>query len=56
MRAAIALSSLERPYDQGRQCFEHIVDFLDSGEACSMSHSELERELEKRGRELMRVL
>ena len=56
MSAATALSSVERSYEQGRQCFEHIVDFLDSGEACSMTHSNLERELEKRGRELMRVL
>ena len=56
MTPAIALSSLERPYNQGRQCFENIVDFLDSGEGCSMNHSELERELEKRSRELMRIL
>jgi hypothetical protein len=56
MRAAIALLSMERSYEQGRQCFEHIVDFLGSGEACSMTHSNLERELEKRGRELMRIL
>ena len=56
MSAAIALSSVERSYDQGRQCFEHIVDFLDSGEVCSMTHSNLERELETRGRELMRIL
>ncbi len=56
MTTAIALSSSERPYDQGRQCFENIVDYLDSGEACSMSHSELERELEKKGRELMRLM
>lgn len=56
MSAATALSFLERPYEQGRQCFEHIVDFLDSKEGCSMNHSELERELEKRGRELMRIL
>jgi len=56
MSAAIALSSLERLYDQGRQCFENIVEYLDSGETCLMSHSELERELEKKGRELMRIL
>ncbi|MCP4753145.1 MAG: ISKra4 family transposase [Proteobacteria bacterium] len=56
MTAAIAISSLERPYDQGRQCFENTVEYLDSGETCSMSHSELERELEKKGRELMRIL
>ncbi len=56
MTAALALSSVERPYDQGRQCFEHIVDFLDCGQGCSMTISELERELEKRSRELMRTL
>jgi len=56
MTAAIALSSLERPNDQGRECFEHIVGYLESGRAFSMSHSELERELEKKGRELMRIL
>ncbi len=54
--AALAMSSFERPYGQGRQCFENIVNFLDSGEGCSMNHSELERELEKRARELMRTL
>lgn len=56
MTAALAMSSFERPYSQGRRCFEYIVDFLDFGEGCSMDHSELERELEKRGRELMRTL
>jgi len=56
MTAALAISSFERSYGQGRRCFEKIVDFLDSGESCSMDHSELERELEKRGRELMRTL
>jgi len=56
MNTALALSSLERPYDQGRQCFEHIVDFLDSGEGYSMDLSNLERELKKRGLELMRIL
>ncbi len=56
MSAATVLSFLERPYEQGQQCFNHIVDFLESKEGCSMNHSELERELEKRGRELMRLL
>lgn len=56
MSTALAISSLERPYHQGLQCFEHIVDFLDSKEGCSMTISKLERELEKRGRELMRIL
>jgi len=56
MTAVIALSSMERPYEQGRECFEHIVEYLDSSGTCSMTHSELERELEKKGRELMRIL
>jgi hypothetical protein len=56
MTAALALSSVERPYDQGRQCFEHIVEFLDGQQGSSMTISQLERELEKRSRELMRIL
>lgn len=34
MTAAIALSSSELPYEQGRQCFEHIVEYPDSGDTC----------------------
>ncbi|MFH1008877.1 MAG: ISKra4 family transposase [Candidatus Latescibacterota bacterium] len=56
MNALAELSSLEQAYEQSREEFEHIVGFLDSTEASSMTHSELEREIEKRGRELMRKL
>jgi hypothetical protein len=56
MNAAVALSSPERFYDQSRQAFEDIVRSLSSEEARSMTHSELERDLEKKGRELMRKL
>lgn len=56
MTAAIALSSVERAYDQGRQWFEHIVGYLDSKETSGMTYSKLERALEKKGRELMRML
>lgn len=58
MSAAPALSSLEwsYSYEQGRECFEHIIGFLDSGKSNSMDMSQLEKELEKRGRELMRTL
>ncbi len=56
MNAAVALSSPERFYDQSRQAFEDIVKSLSSGEVRSMTHSELERDLEKKGRELMRKL
>jgi hypothetical protein len=49
-------SFFSQAYDQGREHFEHIVGYLDSAEAAWMTHSELERELEKKGRELMRIL
>ena len=54
---ALAKSSFGEPdYDQSRNTFEHIIGYLDSEEACLMTHSDLERELEKKGRELMRVM
>jgi len=56
MNALAALSPLEQAYDQARDNFEHIVGYLNSEEASSMTHSELERELEKKGRELMRIM
>ena len=56
MGAAPALSSLEYPYGQGHEYFEGIISILDSGEGNSMDMSNLEQELEKRGRELMRIL
>ena len=48
MTALARMSSLEQSYDQARQEFEHIVDYLDSKETSAMTHSELERELEKK--------
>ena len=56
MSASTALSLQERAYELARQDFEHTIEHLDSEEACSMTHSELERMLEKKGRELMRKL
>jgi exonuclease VII small subunit len=56
MNALAVLSPWEQAYEQARQNFEHIVRYLNSGEASSMTHSELERELEKKGRELLRTL
>jgi len=56
MNAAVALSCQEQFYDQSRQAFEDIVSSLSSEEARSMTHSELERDHEKKGRELMRKL
>ena len=42
MNALAELSPLEQAYDQARENFEHIVGCLDSGEASSMTHSELD--------------
>jgi hypothetical protein len=56
MSAALAMSSFERSYGRGRQYFEGIVSFLDSREGGEMELSELERELKKRGLELMRQM
>jgi hypothetical protein len=56
MTALAELSSLEQAYAQARQNFEQLVGYLDSKETSGMTHSELERELEKKGRELMRTL
>jgi hypothetical protein len=56
MNALRRISPLERDYEQALQKFDHILGYLDCPEAFTMSHSELERELEKQGRELMRVL
>lgn len=53
---ALAVSSQERLYEQSRQEFEDIIKGLDSDEARSMTHSDLERELEQKSRELMRKL
>ena len=43
-------------FAEARECFGAIETFLVSKEACSLTESDLERELEKRGRELMRQL
>ena len=56
MNALAVLSSRERFYEQSRQEFEDMVSRLDSEEFQMKTHSELERELEKMGRELMRKL
>ena len=50
------LSPVEQVYDQARNNLDHIIGYLDSEEASFMTHSDLERELEKKGRELMRIL
>ncbi len=56
MGAALALTSLEEHFGQSHKCFEEIINILDSREGNSMDFSQLERELEKRGKELLRTL
>jgi hypothetical protein len=49
--------AVSEPYAPSREEFEReLLGYLASREAHSMTHSELERELEERGRELMRKL
>ncbi len=55
------MSALPCPADDGwfaaaEQEFDKITTFLRSQEAGSLTHSDLERELEAKGRELMRKL
>lgn len=57
---AQVLSNLEQSYDhatdQGQTYYNAIVNFLGAKESNPMELSGLEKELEKRGRELMRIL
>jgi hypothetical protein len=53
---ALAVVHPEVPYAEARRNFERIVQYLDSTEAAEMTHSALERALEKKSRELMRQL
>nr|WP_319396323.1 ISKra4 family transposase [uncultured Desulfobacter sp.] len=60
MNPAVSLSAVEHlpspVIDPGQKCYDDIVNFLNSKENHSVKLSDLEQELEKRGRELMRIL
>ena len=56
INATLTLSTMEHSYDQGQEYFNSIVHFFGSEECAAMKLSGLERELEKKGRELMRIL
>ena len=47
---------LSSPYTAAREMYAALEGYLDSGEAQGMSHSDLEREIEGQGRELLRQL
>ena len=60
MNPAFALSLVEHSHatadDPGQKYYDDIVNFLNSKENHSVNLSDLEQKLEKRGRELMRIL
>jgi len=56
MEAAAALVQPQQSYPEARERFDDVVRLLESNEALGMSHSDLERRLEKEGRELLRTL
>lgn len=55
MLASLA-AELESPFSTAREAYDGLEGYLDSAEARDMSHSDLERKLEKQGRELLRQL
>jgi len=58
MGATVPLRLLEAldAFEEAREFFEGLPEFLSTPEALDMNHSDMERELEQRGRELMRKL
>jgi hypothetical protein len=44
------------PFTEAEEKFAELIDYLSSGESHDLTHSELERELDARGRELLRNL
>lgn len=52
---ALACPAVE-PFAEPRQKFESLITYLGSEEACWMTHSDLERELQTRGMDLLRSL
>ena len=53
---ALPCPTLAEPFAAAAQEFDTITTFLRSGEACSLTHSDLERTLDAMGRELLRKL
>ena len=54
--SALRCPAVAEPFAAAEQAFETLVRFLRSEEACSLTHSDLERTLEVKGRELLRTL
>lgn len=43
-------------FNRARACFDEVVGWLEGVEATALTHGELEEELDRRGRELLRVM
>lgn len=54
--AAVPALAADGPFAAAEQQFAAVVTYLSSGEARALTHSDLERELEAQGRELLRRL
>lgn len=50
------MSAQEDPFGLSRACFAELVGWLEGTEAAALSHAELEDELDRRGRELLRQM
>jgi hypothetical protein len=46
----------EDPFDRSRACFAELVGWLEGTEAAALSHADLEDQLDRRGRELLRQM
>ena len=53
---ASSVSAEQDPFDRSRACFAELVGWLEGSEAAASSHAELEDELDRRGRELLRQM
>jgi hypothetical protein len=50
------VSAEQDPFGRSRACFGELVGWLEGTEAAALSHAELEDELDRRGRELLRQM
>jgi len=54
--SAVPVPSCENTFDMSRDAFEKLVEYLRSEQSRKLTHSDLERALTERGRELLRLL
>jgi hypothetical protein len=50
------VSAAQDPFGRSRACFAELVGWLEGSEAAGLSHAELEDQLDRRGRELLRQM